>query len=387
MRILYGIVGEGMGHATRSRVILEHLLANGHTVRVVVSGQAHPFLSKAFKDQPRIQFEEIYGFHLVKSGSQISLPKTVWSNLWRAPGGLWKNVHVYQKLQQEGFTPDVIFSDFESWAFFYALNHNIPLVSIDNQAVLSRCIHSHDVTHNRSASYRLAKWFTQVKMPKAYHYLGSSFFFPPVEKERTTLVPPILRPEILAAKRDIKQHVVVYHPAASEDAVLHKLRKLPYTFKVYGAAQTGRFGNVELCSFSQTQFIEDLRTARAVIAAGGFSLMCEAVHLRVPMLSIPLKDQFEQELNARYLQKLGYGMWSPDFELETLKTFLTTTKRYQRALKRYRPQNNTMLFRCIDELLHSIQLNEPAPIRLQSLSMAHFEGPKLPAKWAKALDT
>src|SRR5687767_7766027 len=35
MRILYGVVGEGMGHATRSRVVLAHLLASGHEVKVV----------------------------------------------------------------------------------------------------------------------------------------------------------------------------------------------------------------------------------------------------------------------------------------------------------------------------------------------------------------
>ena len=32
MRILYGVVGEGMGHATRSRVVIAHLLEQGHEV-------------------------------------------------------------------------------------------------------------------------------------------------------------------------------------------------------------------------------------------------------------------------------------------------------------------------------------------------------------------
>jgi len=30
MRLLYGVVGDGMGHATRSRVVITHLLARGH---------------------------------------------------------------------------------------------------------------------------------------------------------------------------------------------------------------------------------------------------------------------------------------------------------------------------------------------------------------------
>ncbi|MEE8410588.1 MAG: glycosyltransferase family protein [Myxococcota bacterium] len=43
--MLYGITGEGMDHATRSRVVLEHLLAAGDSIRVVVSGRAHALIS------------------------------------------------------------------------------------------------------------------------------------------------------------------------------------------------------------------------------------------------------------------------------------------------------------------------------------------------------
>ena len=35
--------------------------------------------------------------------------------------------------------------------------------------------------------------------------------------------------------------------------------------------------------------------------------MSEAVYLRKPMLALPLAGQFEQEMNARYLERLGYG--------------------------------------------------------------------------------
>ena len=49
MRVLYGVVGEGMGHALRSRVVLDFLLAEGHEVLVVVSGRAHGFLKTRFE--------------------------------------------------------------------------------------------------------------------------------------------------------------------------------------------------------------------------------------------------------------------------------------------------------------------------------------------------
>ena len=49
MKILYGVVGEGMGHATRSRVVLEHL-TKYHDVHIVVSGRARDYLAKRFEN-------------------------------------------------------------------------------------------------------------------------------------------------------------------------------------------------------------------------------------------------------------------------------------------------------------------------------------------------
>ena len=63
------------------------------------------------------------------------------------------------------------------------------VVSIDNMQVLDRCRHDPAVTGLNSFDFQLAKWAVKLKLPGAYHYLVSSFFFPPVRKKRTTLIP------------------------------------------------------------------------------------------------------------------------------------------------------------------------------------------------------
>ncbi|MCL4259129.1 MAG: hypothetical protein KJZ52_00755, partial [Anaerolineales bacterium] len=55
-------------------------------------------------------------------------------------------------------------------------------------------------------------------------------------------------------------------------------------------------GNLEFKPRSEEGFVEDLRTARGVVAGGGFSLMSEAVYLGKPMLAMPLLGQFEQTM-------------------------------------------------------------------------------------------
>jgi uncharacterized protein (TIGR00661 family) len=371
MRILYGVVGEGMGHATRSRVVLDHLLAAGHQIRVVVSGRAHNFLRDVFHGNRQISIHEIHGLTLSYEGNALDLLESVLSNLGKATHGLLWNIAQYSKTAEEGFAPELVISDFESWAYLYALNHRLPVISIDNMQVINRCRHDDDVTDGRGADFWIARMAVKVKLPGAYHYLVSSFFFPPVRKPRTTLIPPILRPEILAARREPGAHVLVYQTASANTQLVPTLQKLPYRFKVYGMGREGSEGNVTLCAFSQQGFIDDLRSARCAVAGGGYSLMGEAVHLHVPLLSVPIEGQYEQELNARYLHKLGYGTWARALDADAVRSFVERSDDYSR--------DNGMLFGCVDELLRLIGLDEPRPPRLEVPALGSYDGAPLEA--------
>lgn len=374
MKILYGVVGEGMGHATRSRVVLEHLLASGHELKVVVSGRAHRFLSDAFRDRP-LTFVEIEGLHLDFDDEGLDLSASLLNNLARAPKRLAHNLDAIAQVAEADFTPELVISDFESWAYLYARWRGIPVVSIDNMQILNRCALPDETTAFRSLAFRLAKFAVKAKLPGAYHYLVTSFFFPEVRKPRTTLLPPILRPIVRGAVREPGEHVLVYQTsAATREILVPVLRAAPGSFRVYGTGREGTEGNVTFCGFSERGFVDDLRTARAVIANGGLSLMSEAVHLHVPMLSVPIAGQFEQELNARWLSSLGYGMWSDRFEPSVIELFLGGVPTFTEKLRGYVPRDNTMLEQCIDELIERVGNGEPRPDRLRSPSLGAFSG-------------
>lgn len=375
MRILYGVVGEGMGHATRSAVVLEHLLRTGHEVRVVVSGRAHAFLVDRLQSYQKATIEQIEGMTLRYLGNRLKMTRSIFYNLQKAPKAIRKNIKVYRKVAEEGFEPELVISDFESWAALYALRHRVPVVSIDNMQIINRCKHDKRVTAAKGFDFRVARLAVRVKMPGAYHYLVSSFFFPPVRKRRTTLIPPILRPEVIAAKRERGQHVLVYLRAADASQLLGVLRKFPGPFRVYGIDGDGEDAgkDVTLCGFSPTRFLDDLRTARAVIAGGGFTLMSESVDLHVPMLSVPIERQYEQELNARYLEHLGYGMWAPRLTEEVVDRFLQKTDALADNLEAYQRRDNSMLFDCLDELIHLRAKGKKRPKRLATPAMGKWE--------------
>ena len=134
MKILYGVVGEGMGHATRSRVVLEHLVKH-HDVHIVVSGRARDYLAKRFEN-----VHKIWGFTIEYEGNSVKKLQTVLKNLKGAVTGWPENIRKYFELVDK-FEPDVVVSDFESFSYMFAKNHFLPVISIDNMQIINRCRH------------------------------------------------------------------------------------------------------------------------------------------------------------------------------------------------------------------------------------------------------
>jgi uncharacterized protein (TIGR00661 family) len=370
VRVLYGVVGEGMGHATRSRVVVEHLARAGHEIRIVVSGRAHAFLVQKLAPFPNVSVEEIHGLTLQYFGNELDRTQSVFSNLKEAPKGIKQNIKVYRRVAESGFRPDVVISDFESWAALYGTRHGVPVISIDNMQIINRCRHDKTLVRAKGFNFELARLAVRMKVPKGYHYLVTSFFFPPVKKKFTTLVPPILRPEVSALEWNPGSHVLVYQTQTTNQALVPTLKQLPFRFRVYGLGREGSEGNVTLCPFSEKKFLEDLSTARAVVCGGGFSLLAEAVSLGIPTLSIPVVGQYEQELNARYLEALGYGASASRVDGRSIAQFLERVPEYQAALGESRlPRDNAMLFGCVDELLARVGRGEKRRPRLTTPAM------------------
>lgn len=338
---------------------MEHLLARGHEIRVVASDRAFTFLRDVFAGNKDVAVHEIHGLRFTYRGAGVDKSETLKRTVKEIPAALKRNVRVHRELTAD-FKPRMAFSDFESWAYVYGRFHRVPVVSVDNQQVIDRCRHPRDVTDGNCSGFMATRAGINVKLPRCFHYLATSFFFPPIVRPRTTLVPPILRPEILAARRAPGRHVLVYQTASTNADLVPTLAKLPFEFRVYGMNRDETIGDVVLKPFSQQGFIDDLRTARAVIAGGGFSLMCEAVHLRVPMLCAPLEGQWEQQLNARWLAKLGYGAWAPTLTEDGIRGFLARLPAHDAALATYVPRDDSVLFGCVDELVARVERGEKA---------------------------
>jgi uncharacterized protein (TIGR00661 family) len=178
MRILYGVVGEGMGHATRSRVLLEELTKE-HEVHIVVSGRARDYLSKRFEN-----VHGIWGYTLAYEGNSVSKWQTLLQNLQGAVTGWPRNIRQYFELVEK-FQPDVVVSDFESFSYMFGKVHRLPVISVDNMQIINRCKHEPELLSGFEDAFEGTRAIVKAKLPGAFHYLITTFFYPPALKERT----------------------------------------------------------------------------------------------------------------------------------------------------------------------------------------------------------
>lgn len=345
MRIIYGVSGQGLGHAMRSKVVLDYLKANGHEITVVCFNQSFDYLKKYFNCFPIISWELVYKNNKLK----------YWATAFKDARKIPKVVGSLRKVKKlfDEFQPNVVFTDYEPMTSVIAKIKKIPCISIGNHHFITRTKISFPRQYYRY--YLPVKVVNNAWTPYANHFFVSTFVEEKIKNKNTTLVPPILAPEVLKLQPKAGSHILVYLSAGISNTV-EILKKVNKKFIIYGCNEERQDENLIFRKFSREGFLNDLQNCQAVIANAGFSLISEALYLRKPYLAWPFAKQFEQIINAIYLQKLGYGLFTENLTLEDLNKFFDQLKIFKSNLAYYKRQNNSFLFAKIAEILNGIEI-------------------------------
>jgi uncharacterized protein (TIGR00661 family) len=338
--ILYGVNGEGSGHSTRAKEIITHLECQGHTVHVVSFDRGLRNLQSDF------EVTEIYGLRLAYVRNRVRYRKTILGNLLKAPRAA-KSIRQLTRLAEQ-WAIDLVITDFEPLSCHLAHCNCLPLISIDNQHLLTRAQISYPHEYRKDAA--AAKLVTRFMTHGCDAYLVISFFDAPLRRKDTFLFPPILRQEALQARATDGDYVLVYLTSPSAE-LAELLKRLRQPFLCYGFNREGEDGNLIFRKPSLEGFLTDLASSKAVLANSGFSLISEALHLRKPYLAWPLQRQFEQAFNAYYIQKMGYGAYWEDLNKERIESFLFNLEEYRQNLRHYPAQDNSRILAKLDELI------------------------------------
>src|SRR3954468_2847382 len=188
--ILYGVNGEGSGHSTRAKEIISHLQRKGHIVHVVSFDRGLVNLRRDF------EVTEIHGWRLAYVNNQVRYQRTIAKNLLGARKTA-ASIALLKKLSDE-WRIDLVITDFEPLSCHIGHRRGVPVISIDNQHVMTNVEVAFPREHRADAA--ATKMVVRMMVPRADAYLVMSFFEAKVKRKNTFLFPPILRESVLQSK-------------------------------------------------------------------------------------------------------------------------------------------------------------------------------------------
>ena len=341
-KIIYGVSGEGSGHSSRARVVAAHLERRGHRVTIVSYGRGYRNLHQRFD----VFLTE--GLHISSRDNEVSKSRTLLDNLQRLPQGHRRLNALKEQLFRED-PPMAVITDFEPMTAYLANHFDLPLITIDNQHRLRYM--TYPCPAELKPDQLLTENIIRAMVPRPDVSLVTTFYFGEPRNERTFLFPPILRDEVLALVPKVQDHVLVYLTSGF-GLFVEQLKAFPREhFIVYGCGAERVEDNLIFKAPSRNGFLADLARCKAVMATAGFTLMTEALHLHKPYLALPMRGQFEQEINAFFLEQSGYGRNMRRTTREGIGYFFYRLTDYTARLSDYPASDNTALLDMVDRLL------------------------------------
>ncbi|NHM08037.1 glycosyl transferase [Flavobacterium sp. CYK-4] len=283
MKILYAIQGTGNGHLSRALDIIPCLQRHGE-VDILVSGiQGDLKLPYAVKYQLKgLSF--IFG----KKGG-VDLLKTITRSHPRK---------LYQSIQQLPVeTYDLVINDFEpvsAWACFVK---NKPCIALSHQAaVLSKDFPQPEETD------KLGQLILQNYAPADYKY---GFHFRGNDNDIFT---PVVRKQVRELNVTDQGHYTVYLPSYSDELLIERLSAFEQVqWQVFSKHNHKKIvhQNIIIEPINGERFINSMAASTGVLCGAGFETPAEALFLGKKLLVIPMKNQYEQQLNAEALRQMN----------------------------------------------------------------------------------
>jgi len=282
-RILYAIQGTGNGHLSRSMDIVPLLKLKGE-VDVLVSGK---------QGDLKLPFDVKYRCH----GMGFVFGKSGGVDFWKSfqKADTRKFIKEINRLPVHEY--DLIISDFEpvsAWACHFA---NKACIGLSHQvAVLNNQVPKPDTTD--LLGKMILKQYAPVTAQYGFHFKTFSH----------NIFTPVIRQEVREQQIRERGHYTVYLPAYDDERLIKKLAKFKHVeWQVFSKHNQKpiAYKNIAIEPISNHAFIKSMASSQGVLCGAGFETPAEALFMKKKLLVVPMKNQYEQQLNAAALKAMG----------------------------------------------------------------------------------
>lgn len=283
MKILYAIQGTGNGHLSRAMDVIPALMQYGR-VDILVSG-IQCDLTLPYPVKYKLQgLSFIFG----KDGGV-----DLWKTLVRS--NVRKLVREIKELPVRKY--DLIINDFEPVSAWACYNAEIPCIGLSHQAaVLAEGVPLPDLTD------MMGRFILKNYAPNTMQY---GFHFKSYSRDIFT---PVIRRQIREQNIEHGEHYTVYLPSYDDKRLISKLSQFKdVKWEVFSKHNRKAFRsrNVSVQPIHNDKFIRSMAGCAGVLCGAGFETPAEALFMNKKLLVIPMKNQYEQQLNAAALKDMG----------------------------------------------------------------------------------
>ena len=291
MKILYGINATVNGHITKSCHLINAIEAKHHQVDILISGK-----NTNIKIEKPVKFD-FKGFTFEYKSGSIDLVKT------------FRNLDIisfFKDIKINLDTYDYIITDFEPVSAWAAKLSNKKSFGISHQ--YSFFSDKVPLPKKKSPiSQFFIKNYAPVHTPIGLHF----------ETYDNSIFLPIVRNEILKGNNKNTGHVTIYLPGYSAEYLVNFFSKFDREIHIFSNISTcNKTEKIKCFKISNDAFTKSLLECDTIITGAGFETPSEALYLGKKLISIPLKNQWEQLANAAALNKLGVRI---EYELQNIK--------------------------------------------------------------------
>jgi uncharacterized protein (TIGR00661 family) len=292
VKIIYGINGSGLGHATRALSLIQYLLELNHEVTIFTHGTAELFLQTHI---PNIPIHITPNFTCNHKNTLRSYCKSSLTML--SPFNKDKK----NKLKKLVNTihPDIIISDDEPSLAITANKLDIPYVSLSFHNYLLGYSPAISTIHN--IRMKIVKKITLYRYQKPCLRINASPF---IGNQSNTLanIKPLMPKEIENKTwQPQNTHIVVYFNQVlpiDHYVLVAFANKQNYSLSFYGKTPSTWQKNTKYYATSHQEFLHDVLTANMLICTPGSQLACEAACIGIPTIIITPPKQPSQQLTA-----------------------------------------------------------------------------------------
>ncbi|MBI3521420.1 MAG: glycosyl transferase [Bacteroidetes bacterium] len=286
MKIFYAVQATGNGHISRAQQIYPYL-KNFGDVDFFVSGN-----NANLKFPLPIKYRS--------KGCSLHYSKCGGLNY----SGIIKNIKPWMMYKDASSLPlekyDVIINDFDFITSLACKLKKLPSVQLGHQASFQS-----DATprpDKRSlVGEKILKHYAHATNHIGFHFQSYDSF----------ILPPVIKEEFIGAKVSDLNHVTVYLPSFQQHCLLaafNKLKHIHFHWFLDGIESIRTESNITYYPIDQSLFNKSLLSCHGLITGGGFETPSEALYLGKKLISIPIRNHYEQQCNAAALKKMGINV-------------------------------------------------------------------------------